>query len=243
MERLGTRLRNVFSLLPGMRDLFITYLPGPGGNALRVRYYRKRCRFVGENVLIGLGVQIRNPEYVSIGDHCWIGHYVEMAAGPPHEGARKISRRENALFQHQEGDLVIGRNTHIASFVFIMAHGGVQIGDGCGVAPGARILSITNHYRNEADPSDDRVYSLGTRIPEADQALLVGAIVMGDNSGLAVNSVLMPGSAVGEYGGVGPLSLLTKSLEDGQLAQGVPARPISGIRGAQVKQRKDETAA
>lgn len=243
MERFRARIRNVFSLVPAVRDLLVTHLPGPGGNALRVRYYRKRCRFVGKDVLIGVGVQIRNPEYVSIGDHCWIAHYVELAAGPTGEGKRKISRRENPRFQHQEGDVVIGKNTHIASYSFISGHGGIQIGEGCALAPGTRLISITNHYRNESDPTDTRRYSPGTRIPEEDQVLLVGPIVMGDNSAIGTNTALMPGSAIGEYGAVGALSVLTKSLQDGEIAMGVPARPISGLRGAQMRPRKGDRPA
>lgn len=56
-----------------------------------------------------------------------------------------------------------------------------------------------------------------------EQALIMGAVVLEDNSGVGLHSILLPGATVREYSWVGVSSLLTETLEPGVIAQGTPA--------------------
>jgi acetyltransferase-like isoleucine patch superfamily enzyme len=232
MHTLRHKAQVLASLVRGLRDLVVVYLPGPAGGSLRVRYYKKRFRFLGKNVLIDVGAHFVNPEYMSIGDNCWIDKYVVLMAGPPVEGKRKIARRANADFHHREGDLVVGRNCHIASHVVINAHGGVSIGENSTVAAGAKVVSLSHHYRNLADPSDQFRYRFGSRAPEAEQALISSPVVIGENAALATNAVMLPGSSIGRDSWVGAGSLVRDAIQAGCIAWGTPAKPVKTRPGA-----------
>lgn len=208
-----------------VRDLLVVYLPGSTGDHLRARHYRRRLRHLGVNVRIDVGVIIENPEFVTIGDNCWIDRYVLILAGPPREGLRKLARRPNERFHHSEGELVVGKNCHIASHVVINAHGGVSIGDDSTVAAGAKIVSLSHHPRNLADPSDTLLYKFGSRVPEAQQSLISSPIVLAEGAGLATNSVMLPGTSIGADSWVGAGSVVTRDIPPGCIAWGAPAKP------------------
>lgn len=209
--------------LVGLRDLVVIFMPGSLGRTLRLRHYRSRLKSLGANVRIDAGVQIVNPACVSIGDNTWIDNYVILLAGPPHIGARKLSRKENANFEHAEGELVIGSHVHVASHVVIIAHGGVRIGDYSGVAAGAQIISLSHHYRNSDDPDDEFLYRFTPMAPEEEQALIAGPVVMEENSALATNAVMLPGSTIGRNTWVSIGSLVMGEIPADVIAGGSPA--------------------
>jgi hypothetical protein len=63
--------------------MFITYLPGQIGYFLRQLYWRRRFKFMGENVVIDIGSSFQNPEYISLDDGVWIDRNVNILAGLP----------------------------------------------------------------------------------------------------------------------------------------------------------------
>ena len=220
------KLRNLVAILPALRDMVIVFLPGHAGNLLRARYYRKRLRGLGRGVTIDVGVQFVNPEFITIGDGCWIDKYALLMAGPPYEGKRRLTRKPNPAFDYAEGELVIGKRCHIASHTVVNGHGGVSIGDNTTVAAGAKIVSLSHHYRNLSDELDRFMYRFGSRAPEEEQALLSSPVVLGQNAGLATNSVMLPGSSVGDDSWVGACSLVSGGIPAGYIAWGVPAKAM-----------------
>jgi acetyltransferase-like isoleucine patch superfamily enzyme len=224
------KFANAVAVVRSIRELVVVFAPGPGGNLLRVRFYRRRLRALGDNVVIELGAQFVNPEYISIGDNCWIDKYVVLMAGPPSQGERKIARLENPLFKYAEGELVIERNCHIASHVVINAHGGVSIGENTTIAAGAKVISLSHHHRNLEDDSDTFLYRFGSRAPEEEQALISHPIVLGKNAGLGTNAVMVPGSSIGAGSWVGAASFVREAIPPGYLAWGVPAKPTRNRR-------------
>lgn len=226
MPLVGRALRKIRVVAAGFRDLTVTYLPGAYGQELREQHWRRRLRHLGRNVRIDVGVIFVNPEYVTIGDNCWIDRYVLMMAGPPTEGRRKVGRHPNSAFRFREGELVVGENCHIASHVVINGHGGVAIGKDSTVAAGAKIVSLTHSPRNPTDSSDTFLYKFGSCVPEEHQALVASPVVLGKNSGLATNAVMLPGTSIGADSWVGAGSVVTKDIPPGWLAWGAPARPM-----------------
>jgi acetyltransferase-like isoleucine patch superfamily enzyme len=235
VSNLGGKAAGLAALVRGLRELVVVYLPGDAGVALRGRHYRRRLRSLGADVLIDVGVQFVNPEYISIGDNSWIDKYTVLLAGPPHRGERTFTYRQNEHFRHAEGELVIGRNCHIAPHVVVIAHGGVAIGDNCAIAAGAKIISLTHEYRNPADPGDEHWYAYGSRVPERDQSLISGPVVLEEGAGMGTNSIALPGTTIGRYGGLAMGSILTRSVAAGRFAFGVPARAVFGRRRAEGK--------
>lgn len=207
----------------------VAFLPGPQGRAARSLYWAARMRHVGRKVTFGIGVQVVNPEFVSIGDNTWIDDYVILLAGPPGERAA-LTHKPNAAYTGAAGELRIGRNCHIAPHVVIQAHGGVWIGDGCGVASGARIYSLSHHYRNSRDPADARVYKFSPRVPAEEQALIASPTVMEDATAVALNSILLPGATLREGAWLGVLSATSGEVPANTVASGNPAKVVKAIR-------------
>lgn len=199
----------------------IRNVPGTVGQRLRYSDYKRRLKRLGRGVVFGEGVYIVNPNWVTIGDQCWIDNDVILLAGPPELGQRKFHVKENAHYAGQLGELKIGRGCHIAPFSLIQAHGGVEIGDYTGVASGSKVYSLSNHYRNlEIDDGIVYKFSLATN----DQYLIVGAVRIADNAALGLNSVVLPGVTIGRNSWVGASSLVVDDVPPDSIASGIPAR-------------------
>ena len=220
----GRILFGVRELVSGLKEMAIVYLPGPVGAYLRQRHYRGRLRHLGRDVQIEVGVQLVNPEWISIGDNCWIDRYAVLLGGPPREGGRKIARRPNPDFRHAEGELVIGRQTHIAPHAVVSGHGGVEIEGVTTIAAGAKLYSLSHHHRNLLDDSDPTRYRFTSQAPDEQQALISAPVVVGEGAAVGLNAVVLPGVTIGRESWVGAGSVVTSSVEPGRLAWGAPAR-------------------
>jgi hypothetical protein len=96
--------------------------------------------------------------------------------------------------------------------VYIQAINGVEIGHNCGVGPGVKILSANHNLEdyNVHDPSDP--------------------IVIGDDTWLGANSVILPGVRLGRHVYVAAGAVVTKSFpQDNILLAGVPARIVKEL--------------
>ncbi len=203
----------------------IFYLPGPLGYKLRYNYYRKKMKYLGENVKIDVGVSIINPEYISIGSNTWIDKHVILLAGKPIVGERKIYRKTNNDYTGEEGELIIANDIHIAPFTIISGMGGTYIGGG--VAAGSKIYSLSHHYRNLLDLSDNYDYNFSSMSPQKEQALISGPVVLESNSAIGLNSVLLPGVTIGKNSWIGAGSVVHKNIPSNVIASGNPAKVIT----------------
>ncbi len=228
MKRTLTRLK---ALLVSLPEWLVTYLPGPLGRKVRLVYWKARMAHVGRGVTFGVGVQVGNPSFVTIGANSWIDDYVILLAGPPGGNRHLIARRPNPSFRGAEGELRIGRDCHIAQQVTLQAHGGLTIGDASGVASGARIYTLSHHYRDLTGKGDPgAVYKFTPRAPEEEQALIASPVVMEDFTAVGLNTVVLPGSTIREGSWVGTLSVVTGEIPAYSVATGNPARVVKQVR-------------
>jgi acetyltransferase-like isoleucine patch superfamily enzyme len=206
----------------------VQYVPGAIGNRLRRLVWRAFLGGMGKRVEIDVGVQIVNPRFIFIGDDTWIDKYAVLIAGPPHEGKRDISRKPNLEFPAKEGELHIGRRCHIAPHALIQAHGGVWIGDELTIASGARVYSMSHHYRPLHAPQT-KYYRFSSRAKEEEQALIVSPVVIHSGAAVGLNSVVLPGSTIGENSWVGANSCVRGVIPPNSAATGTPAKVVSKI--------------
>lgn len=217
-----TRLARAIWRLPGeIWAALVGALPGPLGYRLRLMYWRKRVSSMGSSVKIERFVQIKGAEYISIGDNAWIDQGVVILAGPD-RSERHGDRKDNPAFQGRPGTLHIGSQTHIAPYVVISAIGGVHIGKGCGIAAGCRVYSFSHHYRSEVDPTDHNFF-FTPLVGESQQFMIDSPVVIEDNVGVAVNSVILPGVTIGGDSFVAAGAVVGKSFEENSLVVGNPA--------------------
>ena len=225
-----TRLKTVAwllaSLLRALPEWVVVYLPGDAGVALRQLVYGRRARHMGRNVVFEPGVQIEGLEWMTFGDDCWIDKYVVLLAGPVDRGERVVGTKENPAFHGEEGELILGDRVHIAPHVVVNAHGGVAIGTDAGVSSGARIYSLSHHYRNPVDKTDTYEYRFTPKGEQRLQALIAGPVVTEENAAIGLNAVLLPGSTIREAAWLGTGAMLRGVLPPGSIAAGNPAEVV-----------------
>ncbi|MDQ3399131.1 MAG: hypothetical protein M3511_15470, partial [Deinococcota bacterium] len=175
--------------------MVITYLPGRVGIFLRYRYWKGRLKHLGVNVLIDTGIYFQNPGFISIDDNCWIDKNVIVLAGPDSSG-REIIALENKAYPGEPGVVHIGKRVHVGPGCTISGiAAGVFIGDDCGVSAHTKIYAFSHHYRSKKNPSDTSVI-FSPLVAHDKQCLMRGPVAIGDNTGIALNVVILPGVAI-----------------------------------------------
>lgn len=224
-------LRVILGLIPTTWTLLVHHWPGPLGNLLRYRYYKKRMKHLGERVTLSAGIHVVHPEFISIDDRTCIDRYVSLLAGPPNEQGRKFHHKPNDAFTGTIGEIRIGRGVHISPFAYLLGHGGLVIGDYSGVGSGGRVFSLSHHYQNLDDDADPHPYVFTSYAPLEDQALICGPIVIGTRCAVGLNSVVLPGTTIGDRTWVGTSSTAMGQLPPDSVAVGTPAKVV-GQRSA-----------
>lgn len=212
----------------------ILYMPGAVGNKLRYLYYKRKLRLLGRSSVINVGVQISGAQFISIGENTHIDKFCILVAGPVHKGRRILTYKQNINYKGEIGELRIGNRVHIAPYVLINAHGGVSIGNDLTIAAGAKIFSISHHYRNICNPDDKTFYKFGSNVPEEEQCIIVGPVVIENNTAVGINSVVMPGVTIGKNSWLGMMSYTMHDIPPNTIAIGTPAKVVRRREPAEV---------
>ncbi len=191
------RVIKALTLLPGLWLAVISHLPGPAGFSLRYRYWRKRLKAIGNGVLIDTGVHFQNPGFISLGDNCWIDKDVIMLAGLDNSSREKIILK-NRDYPGEPGVVHIGRNVHVGPGCIISGiSSGVHVSDDCGFSAGCKVYAFSHHYRSKRDPRNSTVH-FGPMASQDRQCIIEGPVYIGPNTGVALNSVILPGASIAE---------------------------------------------
>ncbi|MBS7654738.1 hypothetical protein KEJ43_06685 [Candidatus Bathyarchaeota archaeon] len=211
---------------PGIETIVTYSFDNNVGNVLRAAYWKARIHSFGKNIKVEVGAKAIYGRNITIGDNSWIDRNVLLIAG------KEISKdkylvyvKENKSFKGKKGELRIGRGCHIAPNVVIQAIGGVEIGDYTGIASGAKIYSLSHHYRNIMQ-SDEVIYKFTPCAPPEEQSLIEGPVVFEGNNALGLNSVVLPGVTIGKNSWVGVCSYVVDDIPPNSIAIGCPAKVI-----------------
>ena len=119
-----------------------------------------------------------------------------------------------AKIKATEGELSIGSNVSIGTCCFISADvGGVIIGDDCMIGPNVSIVG--NDYRY------DRI-----DIPVSQQEKTSKGIIIGQDVWIGAGVIVTDGVHIGDHCIIAPNSVVSRSIEAMQIAQGSPATTI-----------------
>lgn len=196
--------------------LFVTYLPGPFGNWVRGRYYRRRLKRCGQRVIIDTGVLLDHPELISLGDDVHIDKYCVISTGLTLQG--RVRYLPNPAFGGSPGEIRIGNDVHVVQQCILMGYGGIEIGDNCTLSAGCKLYSLTNQ---PYDPDDrSRVLSI---MPYGQAPFLCGPIVLRKNVWLGLQVIVMPGVEVGRDSFASTNSLVMSSFGPNSYLRGQPA--------------------
>ncbi len=205
-------------------DLFsmiLIFLPGVTGIHIRRMVYKKKFRSCGKNLIVDVGVIIEGFEFISIGDNVTIDRFTQISTTTDITGDVKIEK--NHFYKGDVAGLSIGSGVHIAQFCYIAAHAGIEIGDNCGFSSGVKIYSLTNVPNDHKDKSKIiSIMPLGN--PYA--PYLFGPIVFGSNVWIALDSIILPGTYVGNNSFAVSNSLLMGDFPENAYIVGQPAKMI-----------------
>lgn len=190
----------------GFIEFLIRNISGRIGRAIRYSYYRRRLGSCGKGVIIEQGVFFQSPKSIFLGDYVWIDKYVLLIAGPFSPSGRKFHNKVNKSYSGKPGHLRISNGAHIAPFVLLQSHAGLSIGKNVTIASGAKVYTLSHHYRNLNDPQDQKRYSFSSMAPKEDQFLIASPVAIGDHAAVGLNSVVLPGTTISDGTWLGVLT-------------------------------------
>ncbi|MCA2723998.1 MAG: hypothetical protein IM333_16520 [Microcystis sp. M048S1] len=204
--------------------MIISYLPGEIGFILRYRYWKRKLKYLGENVKIDTGVYFQKPDYIMIDDKCWIDKYVIIMAGLDQSEREKIYLK-NKNFKGEPGVVYIGKNVHVSSGCIISGiSAGVYISDDCGFSANCKVYAFSHHYRSRKNPANSEIH-FGPMVSPERQCLVEGPVYLGRNTGVALNSVILPGTYIPDNCFVAINSVVSpKSFQSNSIISGNPAK-------------------
>lgn len=182
--------------------------------------------FVGRRVLVTNARYLRLSRGVSIGDYCrldCLGH-VGIVLGAGTTLRRGVQIEVTSTYKQVAEGLVTGARVGISEGTFIGAKGPVNIGDETDIGPGCKIIA-ENHDFDDSDR------------PIREQALSRKGISIGKDCWLGANVSVLDGCTIGDGSVIGAGAVVTRDIEAGVVAAGVPAKVIRARRADSPRSR------
>lgn len=154
---------------------------------------------VGHEVRIDRRAALFGAEHIFIGSHVRIDCFAVITAGP--------------------APVRIGSFTHVAPHTYLSgAQGGITLGDGSGLAPFAALYSAVEDY--------SKGHLTNPSVPEQFRSTTVGPIELDRHVAIGSSSVVIAGTSLGLGASVGALSLVNRSVGEGEIVHGNPIRRV-----------------
>ena len=185
---------------------------------LRLEYYKTKFKSMGENVTIGKGVKIVNPEFITVGNNVQISDDVTLIARG--EGGITLSdgvRLQERVYLDTErvstGYIHIGKGVYIGTGTTLFGHMGLEIGDDCLLAQGINLTPYSHIF----DDPNAIIYSQGGHCEK---------VTIGRDVYIGMGCRVMYSGNIGEGSVIGCGSTVVKPIPPYSVAVGTPARVI-----------------
>ena len=221
MENMDNFFTNAFENFEDKEELYkAMFMNADGWEAAKVRieYYKKRFKSCGENIYIGKGVSIGNPEAISLGNNVCIS-----------DGATIIARSKDAAInignnvticqrvyldtERDDSTINIGNDVYIGTGTSLFGHMGLDIGDHCLLAQNISLTPYSHKFENP----DDLIANQGGNCKK---------VTIGRDTYVGMNATILYSGDIGEGCVVGSGTVVVKPLEPYSIAVGNPARVL-----------------
>ena len=185
---------------------------------LRLEYYRTKFKSMGENVYIGKGVTIVNPEFISVGNNVEIKNDVTLIA----RGEGGITLADGVRIQERvyldtervnTGYINVGKNVYIGTGTTLFGHMGLEIGDDCLLAQNIQLTPYSHIF----DDHNSIIYSQGGNCKK---------VTIGRDVYIGMRAAIMYSGDIGEGSVIGAGSVVVKPIPPYSVAVGCPAKVI-----------------
>lgn len=204
------------------KEEFLKFLflndPTEYGAQVRKEYFAGKLKNMGENVKIGTGVKIVNPQFVSIGDNVTIYDDVTIIARG--EGGVEIGNGSyicERVYLDTEtvdyGYIRIGSAVYIGTGTTLFGHKGLEIGDNTLMAQN---ITLTP-YSHKFDNPDDIIWHQGGHSKK---------VTIGRDCYIGMGVNVMYSGDIGDGSVIGAGSTVVKPIPPYSVAVGSPAKVI-----------------
>lgn len=198
-------------------------LPGALGLLLRSKLYPLLLGRTGRNVTFGVGVTLRHPHKIAIGDDVVIDDGCALdAKGTDNRGIRigsGVFVGRNTILSCKNGDIEIDDRANVGFNCEIFSASRVRLGRNALVAAYTYLVGGDHLY--------DR-----TDVPVLEQGRTARGIEVDDNVWLGAHVVVSDGSRIGRDAIVGAGAVVIGEIPPFHVAAGVPAKILRDRRGA-----------
>ncbi len=191
------------------------WVPGALGLFLRSKLYPRLLGSCGRACVFGMGVTLRHPHKIHLGDGCVIDdHALLDAKGENNEGIRMgegcfIGR--NSILSCKNGNILLGDQVNLGFHCEIFSGSTVTLGDNCLLAAYSYLVGGGHDFENcDGDVLDSEHVSKGI---ELEKGVWIGAGVQ-----------VLDGTHLGEGCIIGAGGVVTADVEARAIATGIPAR-------------------
>ena len=228
----GSKLGKYQDLILGERGLFkllkyeliiglSSWVPGALGLILRSKLYPFLLGHVGRNVTFGLGVVLRHPQKIVIGENVVIDDFCVLdAKGSDNRGidiGNGVFVGRNSIIFCKNGDIILGDNVNISSNCMIFSASEVRVGANALIAAYCYLVGGTHHF-------DDPM------IPVLHQKRSSRGITIGPGGWLGAHVTVFDGVEIGKNVVVSAGSTVHRNLPDYAIAGGSPVTIINRRR-------------
>jgi acetyltransferase-like isoleucine patch superfamily enzyme len=198
--------------------LFCANLGGGAGYLLRKITAARLFKQCGSKVILGRGLTLRKPKYITIGSNTALDDYVMLDA---------CIGKDNAI--------TIGDNVIISKGCVVQAKTGtLSIGAKCDIGVDTIITSASSITLEQSVLIAGNCYIGGARyhLEDKNRAIMEqgtysrGPISIGEGSWIGASSTILDGVRIGKGCVIGAGSVVSRDIPDYAIAVGTPARVI-----------------
>jgi len=163
-------------------------------------------------------VELRAFGIGSVGSNVRVSEHATLVGLQNIHLSSNIRIDSHVVILSARGNLTVGNNVHIEPASSIITHFGIEIGNYCTISHGVRLFTASADYSGEhftnVFPDDKYQLSKG------------GPIILHDHVIIGGNSVVMPGTEIGEGAAVGALSFVRHSIDGWAIYGGNPLKRL-----------------
>lgn len=218
--------RGLWSLLHYEFCVWLSWMPGALGLALRKSFWPRLFGSCGEGVQFGTNITLMHPHRIHLGARTVIGNGCILDARNP-DSDRAIVIGAETILSHgvmvsaKNSCITVGRNVGLGPYTVLQAaQDSVHLGDDVIIAAQCYVGAGGDYYRDRLD------------VPIAKQgARRTGDTLLQNGVWLGAGVTVLGGVTIGEHNIVGAGAVVTTSLPAMAVCVGIPARVVRWRQG------------